>query len=99
MEFSALENALPELKTLARKFGIAKLYVFGSVARGEQCAGSDVDFLVEMAPNRSLFGAAGFSYEAEKLLGVPVDVIPRSTLPELEDREFVARVEAQAVLV
>ena len=61
----------PQLKQLARKYGIKKLYVFGSIARGESSNLSDVDFLVEMKPGSSLFGVGGFGYEAQQLLDTP----------------------------
>jgi hypothetical protein len=43
-----------QLKRLAKKYVIKKLYVFGSIARGENQKQSDVDFLVEMESGASL---------------------------------------------
>jgi len=65
MNFEQLREYKPQLKRLARKYGIKKLYVFGSIARGESRIQSDVDFLVEMKPGSSLFGVGGFGYEAQ----------------------------------
>lgn len=99
MDFDQIRKFTPQLQQLAQKFGIARLYVFGSVARGEATGRSDVDFLVEMQSGASLFGVAGFSYEAEKLLGVAVDVIPISSLPHVQDQEFVRNVQREAILL
>jgi uncharacterized protein len=99
MDIAQLRQFAPQIRKIAQKHGIARVYVFGSVARGEANTPSDVDFLVEMHPGASLFGAAGFGYEAEKLLGVPVDVVPRSVLDEINDREFAVRVEQDAVVL
>ena len=52
-----------------------------------------------MQEGASLFGVAGFSYEAGQLLGVRVDVVPRSALPRVSDRVFVDNVQKEAVLV
>jgi hypothetical protein len=52
-----------------------------------------------MQTGASLFGAAGFCYEAEKLLGVPVDVVPLSVLPDVDDREFAVMVQQDAVML
>ena len=99
MNFNQIRQFTPQLLKIAQKHGISKIYVFGSVARGENTPKSDVDFLVEMQEGASLFGAAGFSYETEKLLGVPVDVVPVSTLPQVSDREFVINIQREAVLL
>lgn len=62
------------LQTAAR-FGIQRVRVFGSVARGTDDEQSDVDFLVELAPDRSLLDLGGFLYEMRSLLGTDVDVV------------------------
>ena len=99
MNFEQLRKYKPQLMRLAKKYGIKKLYVFGSIARGEGRIESDVDFLVEMKPGSSLFGVGGFGYEAQQLLGIPVDVVPRSVLPQTKDQEFVKNIEKDAVLL
>jgi predicted nucleotidyltransferase len=71
----------------------------GSAARGEEGPFSDVDFLVEMDQDASLFGVAGFMYEAEQLLGVSVDVIPISLLSEIEDQFFAANIRKRSILL
>ena len=43
-----------KLDVLCRRFGVARLDVFGSIARGEDGPGSDVDLLYELAHGRSL---------------------------------------------
>ena len=97
MNFQQVRQFSPQLLLIARKYGISAIYVFGSVARGENTAHSDVDFLVEMQEGASLFGVAGFSYESEELLGVPVDVIPLSALPQVKDQKFVLNVQKEAI--
>ena len=49
------------LDALCRRFGIARLDVFGSVARGEDGPGSDVDLLYELAQGRALGASPEFS--------------------------------------
>ena len=97
MKFEYLRQLAPQLSIIARKYGITKIYVFGSVARGDSKPQSDVDFLVEMEAGASLFGVAGFGYETEKLLGVSVDVVPSSVLPQVRDRDFVVSIQKEAV--
>jgi uncharacterized protein len=99
MNFDQIRQFSPQLVKIARKHGITNIYVFGSVARGDTTAQSDVDFLVEMQEGASLFGVAGFSYESEKLLGVSVDVIPISALSQVKDQEFVINIKREAVKI
>jgi Predicted nucleotidyltransferases len=56
------------------KYGIARIGIFGSVARGEQTPGSDVDIYYE-GPALGLKSLTGLPRELENYLGVPVDVV------------------------
>jgi len=97
MKLEEIKNMKQQLYQIAAKHGISKVYVFGSVARGESKEISDIDFLVEMEAGASVFGVGAFQYEAQKLLGIPIDVIPTFTLPKVEDKSFVRSVQAEAV--
>jgi predicted nucleotidyltransferase len=48
--------------------------VFGSVARGDYSDKSDIDFLVDMEPGRSLFDLGGLLMDLQDLLGCKVDI-------------------------
>ena len=97
MKLEQLQKLTPELFQIARKHGIAAISVFGSVARGESTSTSDVDFLLDMQEGASLFGVGGFIYDSSRLLGIPVDAVPRSTLEQVSDRDFVQRIQQEAV--
>jgi len=55
-------------------YGISRIGIFGSVARGEQTEGSDVDIYYEGEP-LSLFKMAALKEELEIILGTPVDIV------------------------
>jgi len=55
-------------------YGIIKIGIFGSVARGEQKEGSDVDIYYEGEP-LSLFKIAALKEELENTLESPVDIV------------------------
>jgi uncharacterized protein len=99
MKFEHIQHFAPQIMKIAQKYGISKIYVFGSIARGDATDQSDVDFLVEMQEGASLFGVGGFSFEAEKLLGIHVDIVPLSVLPQISDREFVDRIQRDAITI
>ena len=60
---------------IADKYGARRGRAFDSVARGEAGAQSDVDFLVDLDPGRSLPYLGGLQFELEALLGRPVDMV------------------------
>jgi uncharacterized protein len=62
-------------------YGVARPRVFGSAARGDDHEGSDLDLLVEPAPTTTLFTLVALQIEAERLLGVSVDVLTPRSLP------------------
>jgi predicted nucleotidyltransferase len=66
----------------ARAHGVRKVRVFGSTARGESLATSDVDLLVDLEPGRTLLDLAAFRREAEAILGSEVDVATADMLKE-----------------
>jgi len=62
----------PELQAM----GIDHLFVFGSVARGDQGAGSDIDLLAEFNPSARLgFAIVGIQRRLEEILESPVDLL------------------------
>ena len=70
-----------------RQHGVVHAGVFGSVARGDDRAGSDVDFLVQFEQGRTLLDLAGLQAELREALGRDVDVATRNSLhPRLRER-------------
>lgn len=69
-----------EILKLAAKHGAWNLRIFGSAARGEAGAKSDVDFLVEMEPGRSLLDHVALWQDLEELLGCRVDLVSEKAL-------------------
>ncbi|MGZ9226613.1 MAG: nucleotidyltransferase family protein [Anaerolineales bacterium] len=72
---------------LADRFGVKSLSLFGSVARNEATAVSDVDLLVEFNRPVGYFGLFALQEYLEKLLGCPVDLgTPDSLKPYMRER-------------
>lgn len=79
---SRLHSLAPELK----EAGVRSLFVFGSVARGESDAASDVDLAVEFSRPIGLFEFSGLKLRLEEVLGCKVDlVMPSGLRPEVRD--------------
>lgn len=69
-----------DIEELASKHKALEIKVFGSVARGDDHPGSDVDLLVTFAPDASLFDQAELAQDIEDILGVHVDVVSEGGL-------------------
>lgn len=77
---------------VARHHGVG-VHVFGSAARGGAGPDSDIDFLVDFAPESSLFDLMRLTDELEEILGRPVDVIAAGGLKPRDEhirREAIA---------
>lgn len=79
---TALRHQRRLLLDAAERHGVSHLRAFGSVARGEAKADSDVDLLVNLKPGRTLVDLAAFRREAADILDFPVDVATADTLKE-----------------
>src|SRR5260370_14120003 len=76
-----------EILRIAAKHGARNIRVFGSVARGEARAESDVDFLIDAGPVTSSWFPAGLIVDLQDLLGRPVEVVTEKGLnPLIRDR-------------
>jgi hypothetical protein len=65
---------------IARRHRAANVRLFGSVARGEEQEGSDVDFLVDFLPGTTLLDQVGLIQELSKKLDCKVDVVSARAL-------------------
>jgi predicted nucleotidyltransferase len=71
----ALRDRRSEIEKIARRRGAHNLRVFGSVARGDARENSDVDFLVDFEPGRTVLDLSELILDLEEALGRPVDVV------------------------
>ncbi len=87
-----LNDQSPDLK---QRYGLSSLAVFGSMARGDDHRGSDVDILATFEGPATFDRFMGLKLELEELLGRPVDLgTPETLRPEIR-----ARVERELIRV
>ena len=72
-----------QLRALAQRYGVGSLRVFGSMARGDATASSDVDLLLEDTAKLSGFQMGALQMDAQDLLGCKVDVLTENALHPL----------------
>ncbi len=79
-ELDRIRRRRDEIVELLAMHGLTNVGVFGSVARGEETSASDIDLLVDISPGTTLITIIGAQIELERLLGRPVDLVPRDGL-------------------
>jgi predicted nucleotidyltransferase len=61
-------------------FPVAQVWVFGSVARGDDRPDSDLDLLIDLKPGASFADIIGLDDEMSAVLGCPVDIVTTTEL-------------------
>lgn len=91
--------SLDEIKAktvyIAKNYGIKRMSLFGSYARGEADDNSDVDLFIEKGRLKSLIQYFMFVGELEESLKCHVDVVTTG----IEDKQFLAKIQAEGVLI
>lgn len=79
---------------LAKQYGAERVYLFGSYARGDSTPTSDIDLRIDKGSIRG-FQLGGLLLDLETSLGVPVDLVPTSSL----DQRFLDAIQEDEVLL
>ena len=89
-----LRTRRDEIIEVARARGASRVRVFGSVARGDATEASDIDFLVDLEPDRNLLDLGGLLMDLQDLLQRDVDVVTeRGLRPRVAHRVLADAVE------
>jgi predicted nucleotidyltransferase len=70
------------LRDIIARHAALRPRIFGSVARGDDTEGSDLDLLIDPTPRTTLMTLAAIQIDSQKLLGVRVDVLTPKSLPQ-----------------
>ena len=73
-----IQNAVSRL---GKQYGAERIYLFGSYARGDMTATSDIDLRIDKGSIRG-FQLAGLLLDLEDTLGIPVNLIPTTSLDQ-----------------
>ena len=80
---------------IAKEYGLKKVYLFGSYAKGNANEKSDVDLLIEKGEHLSLLGLSAIIQDAREALDMPVDVIVMGG----SDEEFEKAIKGSEILL
>ena len=94
----AAKYSIEELQSiivpLAQKYGTERIFLFGSYARGDMTDSSDIDLRIDKGSIRGL-ALAALLVDLEAALGIPVDLIPTTSL----DTRFLESIHPDEVLL
>ncbi len=78
-----IETHRTQLRSLATRYGLSSIRIFGSMARDDASSTSDVDLLVESKEPVSGFALGAMLMDAQELLGRKVDIVTIQALHPL----------------
>lgn len=78
-----IQQKRKQILDIATQYGASNVRIFGSVARGEETPGSDIDFLVELDPNCTLLDQIALIQSLEDLLECKIDLAETESLHPL----------------
>ena len=91
--------SLDEIKAIAapiaKRYGVAAMYLFGSYARGEATSRSDLDFRIECGKIRSLFELSALYNDLSESFSKDLDLLTSQNM----DADFLAAIRPEEVLV
>ena len=96
---AAKKYTIEEIKTvvepIARKYGVERVYLFGSYARGDVTENSDIDLRVDKGSLKGMFALCGLYTEIEEALQTKVDVLTTGSL----ENDFLHKIRKEEVLL
>jgi uncharacterized protein len=78
----ALKNNIDEVRRIIENSCAYNPRIFGSVARGEDTENSDLDLLVDVKPQTSLFEFMSLAEELKKITNINVDLVTENALAD-----------------
>ncbi len=92
LDVSEIKSAVTEI---GDRYGVERVYLFGSYARGDAAADSDVDLRIDKGCIRGLFALSGVHLALEDRLGTKVDLLTSDSL----DASFLEHIRGEEVLL
>lgn len=84
---------------IAKSYGVQKVFLFGSYARGEATASSDLDFCIDAPSIRDLFMLGGLYADLEDAFSKKLDLITVGSLKYNSDTRFINNLKNEQILV
>ncbi len=92
-------HSIDELRSIvapvAERYGVSKVYIFGSVARGDHRDDSDYDFCIESGKIRGMFTLSSFFQDLRYAVGSDIDLVDIKAL----DGDFLNAVLSEGIVI
>ena len=95
MHVYSIDEIKKRIEPVAARYGVERVILFGSYARGEATSASDIDLRIDSGAIRGYFKLAGFHRELEETLDMSVDVLTTGAL----DEKFLGRIKEEEVVI
>lgn len=92
-----IEGILAQHRGELDEFGVGQVLLFGSYARGEEKASSDIDLIVELQKGLGLVPYMELHQLLERILGKSVDIVSLSSVHRRPDKAPYVLAEARRV--
>lgn len=90
-----MEEIKNTVQPIAKKYGVKRIYLFGSYARGDTTEHSDIDLRVDKGTLRGMFALCELYTELEEALHMKVDMLTTGSL----DEDFLNRIKDEEILI
>ena len=102
-EIYTIDEIAAAVAPVSERYGIESIVLFGSYARGEATAKSDIDLLISYKRLTGAFALGGVYAELEEVLGKPVDVVSEKALTadyaDKHARELLDAIRREGVVI
>jgi len=89
----SIEELREIVRPIAEKYRVNRVYLFGSVARGDYDENSDYDFCIEVGRIRTLLELSGFFLALKEAVGNEIDIVEKEEL----ENEFLETIMNESV--
>ena len=83
------------VRPIAAKYGVERMFLFGSYARGEATPESDLDFYIDKGSIRGLMALGGFYSDLEESFDKNLDLLTTQSL----DPKFLKKISNEEIIV
>ena len=90
-----IEEMKEAICEIAQRYGVERVTLFGSYARGEARLDSDIDLLISKGRIRGLFELSGFHLDLEERLNTHIDILTADCL----DEKFLRRINREEIVL
>lgn len=91
----SLEEIKNIVQPIAKEYGVQRVFLFGSYARGEATPLSDLDFRVDKGSLKGLFALGGLYSDLEERFGKDLDLLTTGSL----EPKFLKQIENEEILI